>query len=149
MFFKLDLDEQHYLTLFEAQSPMIKRDSIKDDNGKYIDFFYTAIGRNMIPLGAVTATDVENTVPYMQAHPDEDVEFVHVGSRDGCFDGDEVLFAILSDDEVQNMIDMLQQALEDVRHPGKRLRKDIDEVAVGVVVPTEEGGLEIKKIEEE
>lgn len=144
VFFKVDLDELHCLTLFEGQAPMIKQESIKDDGGEYIDFFYTAIGWGLIPVAAATAADVDRLVPYMLEHPDEDVEFVHVGSRDGCFDGDEVRFAVLSDGEVQDMIILLMRAQRDVKHPGHRQR--MKKGAFGVVVPKADGGLEVKEI---
>ena len=74
------------------------------------DFYYTPIGS----LEARNAdSDVENMdiLTDMEQNLGKEYPFEHWSGRDGMYEGDEVGFAIYSRDEVQEMVNLLQEAL--------------------------------------
>jgi hypothetical protein len=107
VFFKLPMraDVEYHDPLFEGQPLMVKCDSIKDDNGEYIDFFFKSVGCGLI---AGAYGDQHDALEYMQQHTGEDVRFFQVSERDGLFEGDEVGFAILSEHEIGITVGMLR-----------------------------------------
>lgn len=100
-------DDEYHDPLLEGQPLMVKCDSIKDDKGEYIDFFFKSVGWGLV---ASRYEDQHDALVYMQQHPGEDVRFSQVGERDGAFEGDEVGFAILSEKEIADIKDMLSGA---------------------------------------
>lgn len=56
--------------------------------------------------------DYTETLLDMREHPGKEVPFEYWSGRDGMYDGDEVGFAVFSRQEVQEMITLLQEALE-------------------------------------
>lgn len=100
-------DDEYHDPLLEGQPLMVKCDSIKDDKGEYIDFFFKSVGWGLV---ASRYEDQHDALVYMQQHLGEDVRFSQVGERDGAFEGDEVGFAILSEKEISGIKNMLSGA---------------------------------------
>lgn len=102
-------DDEYHDPLLEGQPLMVKCDSIKDDKGEYIDFFFKSVGWGLV-ASDYTSKDQHDALVYMQQHPGEDVRFSQVGERDGAFEADGVGFAILSEKEISDIKDMLSGA---------------------------------------
>lgn len=77
-------------------------------NTSGVDFTYIAPGW-MNP----TDGDTFAVLMDMESHLGDEHSFEHVSSRDGLYEGNEVGFAIYSRNEVEQMIEMLRQALHD------------------------------------
>lgn len=78
------------------------------DGTSEADFYSTDLGESMAPEHG----DCAMTLLDMREHLGKEVPFEHAGGRDGFFEGDEVGFAIFSRQEVEEMIHLLQEALE-------------------------------------
>lgn len=78
-----------------------------------VDFYYTQPGF-MTPVESSGSSEDDEIMMDMEQHLGKEVPFEAFSCRDGMFeDNDEVAFAIYSRQEVQEMIDLLQQALKD------------------------------------
>lgn len=73
------------------------------------DFFPVHLGSDLAPIDG----DFMLRLDTMISNLGLEVPFEHCSGRDGLFEDDNVGFAIYSREEVQEMIDLLQQALED------------------------------------
>ena len=99
---------EHYP--FSIDEPQIKmRDSEEED----VDFYSLRIGSDLLPVGYESDLDVDDTLMDMERNLGKEVPFDYSYSRDGLFEGDEVGFAVFSRTEVEEMITLLQQALQD------------------------------------
>ena len=77
-----------------------------------IDFFYTPIGQ-LEASAADSSTKNDDILMDMERHLGREYPFEHWSERDGCFESnDEVGFAIYSRKEVEEMIQLLQEALK-------------------------------------
>lgn len=85
--------------------------SILDDPNK-IDFFRTKLGSDLFPKSADGSDDMIEILFEMQRNLGMEVAFEHWGGRDGLYEDDSVGFAVYSREEVQEMIDLLQEALK-------------------------------------
>lgn len=95
---------------FSIGEPQIKMlDTGKDAK----DFYSLHIGSDLLPVGYESDLDKDDTLMDMERNPGKEVPFEYDYGRDGFYEGDEVGFAIFSRSEVQEMINVLQQALED------------------------------------
>lgn len=92
---------------FDISSPNIKDESIGD-----VDFFFTDLGGDMMPIGHCNDSHIDVLFD-MVKNLGKEVPFETYSGRDGLYEGDNVGFAIYSKAEVQEMIDQLQQALKD------------------------------------
>lgn len=78
-----------------------------------IDFCYTPVGE-LTASDAESDTDNHSVLMDMERNLGSEHPFEHWSGRDGLYEGnDKVGFAIYSRQEVQQMIDLLQQALKD------------------------------------
>lgn len=129
-------DDEYHDPLLWGQPLMVKYESIKDDKGEYIDFFFKPVGWGLV---ASRYEDQHDALVYMQQHPGEDVRFSHVGERDGAFEADGVGFAILSEKEISDIKNMLSGAngFESKKMTIKAYR---EEVVVEVVYPSYDAG---------
>lgn len=85
--------------------------SILDDTFN-VDFLATEVG-DLWPVKANDSEKWVDTLMEMQSNLGLEIPFEHCSGRDGLFEDDSVGFAIYSREEVQEMIDLLQQALND------------------------------------
>lgn len=93
--------------LFSIQTPCIL------DGPWDVDFYSTEIG-NLDACAAQSDSENDDILTDMEQHLGKEYPFEHWTGRDGMFeDNDEVGFAIYSRQEVQQMINLLQQALKD------------------------------------
>ena len=90
--------------LFGLSAPSIKGDTINDS-----DFYTCALGEDMSPVDGSNEID---TFFDMQQSLAKEVPFEMNGGRDGMFDDENIGFMIFSREEVQQMIDELQDALD-------------------------------------
>ena len=129
-------DDEYHGPLLEGQPLMVKCDSIKDDKGEYIDFFFKSAGWGLV---ASHYEDQHEALVYMQQHLGEDVRFSQVDERDGAFEGDGVGFVILSGKEISDIKNMLSGAngFESKKMTIKAYR---EEVVVEVVYPSYDAG---------
>lgn len=73
------------------------------------DFFNTGISDFMFGNGS---DDFTEAIFAMQQDPTKEYEMELWGGRDGYFEGSEIRFLIFSKSEVQQMIELLQEALK-------------------------------------
>lgn len=77
------------------------------------DFFPLDLGDDLWPVDADDSIKHSEILLDMQSHLGKEVPFEHCSGRDGFYEDSNVGFAIYSRSEVQEMIDLLQQALKD------------------------------------
>ena len=96
-----------YITRPAVQEPMILDGADAGCN----DFYFIEPGF-MTPAEAESSTEDTDILMDMEANLGKEYPFEAFSSRDGFFEGDEVGFAIYSRQEVEEMIRLLQEALE-------------------------------------
>ena len=77
-----------------------------DEDGT-IDYFYKSLGVTMLPKDV----DVDDNEAFIRMMKGEQIDYGHIGERDGLFDGEEVGYAVYTESEIKEMIQMLQSAL--------------------------------------
>lgn len=87
----------------------ISEPQVKDGPLSNVDFCKTGISDFMI---GDDSKDFWRAIMCMQKDPTMECEMELWGGRDGLYEGDDVKFIIFSKNEVQQMIDLLQEALE-------------------------------------
>ncbi len=94
------------------------------------DFGYTPVGS----LEACAADDDSSNMAIlvdMERHPGKEYPFEHWTGRDGMYEeNDQVGFAIYSRQEVQQMIDLLQQALKDGYSDSPDVADPLDDITL-------------------
>ena len=92
--------------------PCILMDAWQTFSGRG-DFVPVCLGEDLRPKDYESDGDVFDTLFDMVANLGKEVPFEHSCGRDGLYDDDNVGFAIFSRSEVEEMITLLQQALQD------------------------------------
>lgn len=89
------------------------------------DFYHIRLGEGMSPKEATDGVDLMEFLSEMQKNLGMEVPFEHWSGRDGLFQDDSVGFAIYSCDEVQEMIDILQEALRNGYSNNKETEREM------------------------
>lgn len=98
-------DGKHYLLRINAPSVL--------EEASGVDFHCTNVGSDLWPKAAESGYEADEMLYDMQYHLGKEVPFEHCSGRDGLYEDSNVGFAIYSRKEVQEMINILQQALKD------------------------------------
>ena len=111
VFCKFPLSEDDHASgmTFGIERPCILNEVIYGFNGEPIDFWATELG---FMYYGDSSESLFNKLYEMVDNLGMEVSFEHAQDRDGMIEDDNVGFAIFSREEVQQMIDLLQEALK-------------------------------------
>ena len=104
--FPIKQESEGHNYCFEIGAPSILDEPLKND------FLLTHLGSDLFPKSANGSDDTFEILSEMQHNLGTEVAFEHWGGRDGLYEDDNVGFAVYSREEVQEMIDLLQEALK-------------------------------------
>jgi hypothetical protein len=108
----LDHDKAGVLYMLDAEDNPLKilndKPWVVDEDDGTIDYFYITLGSSMHPIDE----QIEDNEAFLRMREGEQIDYTHIGERDGLFEYDDIGFAVYTEAEVSEMIERLKCSLE-------------------------------------
>ena len=108
----LDHDKEGVLYMLDAEDNPLKilddKPWVVDEDDGTIDYFYITLGCTMLPKDE----QIEDNEAFLRMREGEQIDYTHIGERDGLFEYDDIGYAVYTEAEVSEMIERLKCSLE-------------------------------------